>query len=102
MNYKKDTFVPDLLLTIAVILTIIALIFLYRRGYINLSLVVYIIVSVLLVFVNTMTYLPILSIAFIILKITGRLTLAWVWIVATLVIDVLYEFDVAEIRKTFS
>ena len=101
MNYEKDPFFPNLLLTIAVILAIVVLALAYRRGYVNLSLVVYIIVSILLIFVNAMTYLPLFSIAFIVLKIMGRLSLGWVWIIATVVIDGLFESYVPEMRRTF-
>ena len=56
--------------------------------------VIYIVLCIVLVNANSLTYLPLMSICFDILKLMGRLTLGWGWIIVAIILDIIFEFDV--------
>ena len=100
MNYEENSFVKNLFFTLAFIAYIAANIVVRVKGYINMPLGLYIGLCVVLLFANMYTYLPLFSGYFIILKLIGRLTIGWGWIVITIFLDVIYEIMVPEIRNT--
>lgn len=99
MNYQKDGFANNVLFTLACIAVIVADIALKVTGQIQLNIIVYVILCVVSFFVNAYTYLPLYTVAFILLKVTGRLFLGWQWIILSIVIDLMIEPSVEDMRK---
>ena len=89
MRYEKDDLIPNLMSLIAIFATIAADIALKVTGRVQINIIVYIIICFVLVVANCCTYLPLYTIAFILLKVMGRLSLGWIWIIFTMVIDLL-------------
>lgn len=98
MTYRNDPFIPELLMSFGLIGAIIMPVYTYMSGNIASPLIIYIIAAVLLSFANLATYIPVYTIAFIVLKAIGCLTLGWPWLVLTIMIDALLEIGVANAR----
>ena len=100
MNYKRDTFISDLLSTIQFVLFVTAVIVVRAKGFVEMPLILYIIICVLLVIINLMTYLPLYTGFFIVLKLMERLTLGWGWIAVTIILDIICAISVPAIRNS--
>lgn len=99
MRYEKDDLIPNLMSVISIFASIAADIALKVTGRVQLNIIVYVILCFILVVANSFTYLPLYTIAFIVLKIMGRLSLGWIWIIFTIVIDLLTVANVKELRS---
>lgn len=99
MTYRNDTFIPDLLVTFGTIGAIVMLVFTYSSGHIQTSMLLYIIAAVLITVTNLITFVPLYTIAFIILKLLGSLTFGWPWIILMILIDALLEISVNNVRS---
>lgn len=98
MSYAKDDFISNLMLTIAVLATIVTDIALKVTGRVQFNTIAYVILCIVLLFVNCYTYLPLYTIAFILLKVTGRLFLGWPWIILTIAVDLMIAPSVKDLR----
>ena len=100
MNYDDDSFTKNLFYTLAFIIYILVAIVVRVKGVVNMPLGLYIGLDIVILFVNAYTYLPLFSGYFIILKLLGRLTIGWGWIVVTIILDIIFGIMVPEIRNT--
>ena len=97
MDYD-DGFFKNLFFTLAFLAFIVANIVVRVKGFVNMPLGLYIGLCVIILFANAFTFLPLFSGYFILLKLLGRLTLGWGWIVVTIVLDIIYGTMVTEMR----
>ena len=98
MTYRNDSFIPELLMIFGLIGAIVMPVVTYMSGNIASPMIIYIIAAVLISFANLATFSPAYTIAFIVLKIIGCLSLGWPWIIFTILIDALLEIAVANSR----
>ena len=95
---NHDDFFSSLCLTIAFVLFVVANVVVKAKGLVEMPLWLYIVLAVVLLLVNSITYLPLFSGYFVVLKLLGRLAVGWGWIVAIIVLDILYDTKVSDMR----
>ena len=82
MDHRNDSFFPDLFTTLSAIAKIIMWIVWKVNGFFLLG-IPWLIAIIILTFFAPMGA----TIAFIVLKLVGKLTVGWAWIILTLVLD---------------
>ena len=94
-----DPLVKYLAETVYTIGIIAALIVLGVRHGTTIPIGFYIAGCIVLAIVNSLTFLPISTILFIVLKLLGVLTIGWFWIPVAVILDALSVFYVIDFRK---
>ena len=86
MNHGRDNFVPNLLFNIGIIGTIIFWVVMTRHGMVDINWAVMIIIYVVIWLLNSLSPLSFLEVVlFIVLKLLGKITMGWAWIILIIV-----------------